>query len=130
MVKITVEQMTDFQTTLSRIKVRLEGLNDFYSSNLEEVLQHRSFQELGEMGPKIIPYVIKRATANGFSKPILILLRELTRGEFYPIGYPPTNSPKSYYLDIANALKWYVNSKYYTDDPYYGLMEPYEQDKS
>ena len=81
-------------------------------------MDHPDFKALVEMGDRIIPYLMHKGVNSGFSWTILMLLGILS-GET-PV---PEEHGGKFYLQIADWIVWFENSKYGHHDIYFGLVD-------
>ncbi|MEO6302337.1 MAG: hypothetical protein ABIP51_04105 [Bacteroidia bacterium] len=108
------ERITDF--IIKHLK-QINKDTGHFSTHIHTI-RHESFKELVLMGDKIIPYLFHLMLEEGGSWTYFLLLQEITKEQ--PVK--KENYGKFIHSTI-DWLQWYVNSKYYPSDIYFGLVE-------
>jgi hypothetical protein len=119
-VKVSAENFQKSKFVINEIYALLHELhNDTggYSTSIH-ILEHPNFEKLIAKGDRIVPFLFYTIMQHGVDWVTFLLLEKIT-GE-HPV--PKESTGKLYEVLIA-WLQWFVNSKYYHTDVYYGLVE-------
>lgn len=119
-VEATAENFAKQQLITNEIDKHLRMIHHdtAHMSTHNHTVNHDSFKSLVAMGDKIIPYIFHKMTQYGGSWTYFLLLHEITKEQ-------PVDSKQfgNFIKSTIAWLQWYVQSKYYPSDIYFGLVK-------
>ena len=119
MVQVSAENFQKQQRITAHIDSLLKGIHQDTGGRSTHIhtVRHPNFKVLVEMGDKIIPYLFYKITQSGGSWVYFLLLQEITKEN------PAKENSGKFMHSLRDWLTWYIESKYYPSDIYFGLVE-------
>jgi hypothetical protein len=111
------EKQQVISSEIRRLLLEIQDDTGMFSTH-NHIYEHENFPKLVAMGDRIIPYLFHIVMHYGGSWLIFILLKEITKEN------PVKKGDWCRYPKVMIAwIQWWVDSKYYHTDVYYGLVE-------